>query len=130
MGHDIILVPALFPNQLQKPLGVLQPARIGVDEYGAVSVGPGRVYVELRHLVHVQAFLRTAHLIPLGVVAVGGMHLPELLHGQEEYQFECRHLASYLLAFQCPDEFLSICHFLFHAFPVSGSPLPETINLT
>ena len=110
--HDVILITALLPDQLQKPLGGLQPARIGMDKYGAVAVSLGRVYVELGHFVHVQALLPTAHLIPLGVMAVGGVYFPELLHGQEIYQLKGRNLPSYPLAFQCPDKFFTICHFL------------------
>jgi hypothetical protein len=53
-----------------------------------VLVALGGHNKEFRHLAPVQLALLLFHLRPLGITALGRVHLSEGLHGQKEDQFE------------------------------------------
>ena len=58
VGHNIVLVSALFPDPLQQPPGILQSARIWMDKNRAVPVRPGRIHIKLCHFIHMKTFFR------------------------------------------------------------------------
>lgn len=64
----------------------------------------GRLVPQLRF------FLVRAHLVPLPVSPMQGMHFPQLLHGQKEHQLECRNVPRVLLAFQRLDKSFFLRH--------------------
>ncbi len=92
--HQVVLIAALFADLLQEALGVLRVPGVGVDEDGAVAVALGGLDVDVGHVGDLQFALVFAHLVPLGVDPVVGVHLAEGLHGEEEHQLEGGHLAA------------------------------------
>ena len=89
--HEEVAVAGLLADQVDQAHGLLDVAGIRVEEDGVVLVALGRGDEEIGHVVAVQLALLLLHLVPLPIVAVGGMHLAEGLHRQEEDQLEVGH---------------------------------------
>ena len=76
----------------------------------AVILPLGDIEIELGLFVHVQVSLCSVHLLPMGVMPLGIVHLAEGLHGQEKHQLKGGYLAADGLAPQGFNKTLAMCH--------------------
>jgi hypothetical protein len=91
MAHEEIAVARLFADQIDQVQRLFYVIRVGMDKDGAVFEALGSLDIDIRHLCPVQPALFFFHLVPLLVEAMGGMHLAERFHGEEENQLKVRH---------------------------------------
>ena len=110
MDGCVILVATDLANVLQQLLYSIKSAGNTHRHDRAVTILFRNIHIQLRHVLQVRALFAAAHLIPLGIIAVTGMHLAEGFHGQPEFQFKRRHLTTDGLTLQGSDKSLARGH--------------------
>ena len=81
MHHCVVFVSGSLPDNLQQPYGILQLSGIGMYKNGAVMVLLRNIKIAAGHILQLKLLFLGGHLVPLGILPVGGMDLSQHLHG-------------------------------------------------
>ena len=106
-----VFIAAEFPDPFHTAaIGFHIPTGNSVVKNSRVLITSGGVDIQAGYFIDMKLLFRPAHLLPLRVMALGGMQFAECFHRQKENQFEMWNQAGDRTAFQCGDEFFPFFH--------------------